>query len=1056
MGRLEEDPEEELEDGEEWSVVPRKEIRFSTFLGAPGIARIDLTPLTRKIVGCVVGENVTTEYPWIYVKKEVIEDNLDLHDESSDFLPVKDEIQSFPDTKMLIGYAPSSTEEGQFYICLTEEGRDAVMRHIEDLREEQERRVSNAVYKSIGTWKDLGSGEEVDDGIVKKKRPLFLIEVESTAELLEKLPTLVDSGASDRRDGYIELVPRRGIPINVTRRTVEKSEQASPAHREATAQTSISVKTNAQVQYRYEYQVDSKKAHPTLTSGLKEEVCDQVLLNATWDLYTNDYANLVRHPRDTEPPVVVGYTEHQSFSEGKLCVDKTINDLSWHPLWTGIAVVAYADHGKSQTLEGPPRVSEVSPGRALVWSFSDALSPKLILESHREVTAVSVCPLDGNVIVGGCVNGQLVIWHIPGKIELVEAVVVHTSAQVKYRIALRSLMTWMKESIGSSVVRPAATSSLTHSQRGAITQIRWLPSHNKIDKNGRILTLPEDTPVEDLAWQFATCSEDGTVAFWDLKWQPPPEKSKDQSQQRGRRSRKPPKPEALAESMSPFKVLDGIFKPEYLLVVKYPDSSRRAVLTAMSTHYPSLPRELVDPIPPSQDNVAVRKYYRYRPIKPDFEMVPELLLGTDEGDRLLVSWEGFEFTTGVVVNRETCRWTSWSRIHDGLVASIARSRYIPEICATVGGKIFAIWRQDFEDPVFWRRCLVRYTACCWGSYRPSVLIVGRADGTVEVWDFLVKSHEPTFSQSVSGRVITGIYTHELFLDPQCVGICDYNGTLRIFLTPRALVTHDPSDVDWMRSFMDREVERIRRFKEWQSKWNEENQEWLEKRKELAEVKKKTKKSPEAGLDKSKVVESKKTKTTSKTPKQTAPAAGKFLEDAKNQWLGRELNRMQRVILDKKGLKEEDLEKQRAPVTRLREAAKEKKRKIGEILRQRDKIFEDTVAILFPERKIEESAAVNEDRLEEPEEVEEEDVGKETRVSESRQEERGKLVQEFLKIQAEALAEVRTSPHEYSFDWRKILADGKARRRALDLDLPQRSEKRRDIFRERSSLSTMGV
>lgn len=134
--------------------------------------------MTQKIVGCVIGENVTTEYPWIYIKKELIEDNIDLHDESSDFLDVKEEIETFPDTKILIGYAPSSIiDDGQFYICLTEAGRDAVIRQIEFQRLNQESRVKNAVHKIPNDWIEFGSKIEVDNNIVKYNRPLLQIEV---------------------------------------------------------------------------------------------------------------------------------------------------------------------------------------------------------------------------------------------------------------------------------------------------------------------------------------------------------------------------------------------------------------------------------------------------------------------------------------------------------------------------------------------------------------------------------------------------------------------------------------------------------------------------------------------------------------------------------------------------------------------------------------------------------------------------------------------------------------------------------------------------------------
>lgn len=85
----------------------------------------------------------------------------------------------------------------------------------------------------------------------------------------------------------------------------------------------------------------------------------QVLMNSTWDIYANDFANLVRNEKDTQPSVPVGYKEYQSYYEGKHVVDKVINDLSWHPLWTGIAMATYTRHAKAERLTGPTSQDEV-------------------------------------------------------------------------------------------------------------------------------------------------------------------------------------------------------------------------------------------------------------------------------------------------------------------------------------------------------------------------------------------------------------------------------------------------------------------------------------------------------------------------------------------------------------------------------------------------------------------------------------------------------------------------------------------------------------------------
>lgn len=83
------------------------------------------------------------------------------------------------------------------------------------------------------------------------------------------------------------------------------------------------------------------------------------------------------------------------------------------------------------------------------------------------------------------------------------------------------------------------------------------------------------------------------------------------------------------------------------------------------------------------------------------------------------------------------------------------------------------------------------------------------DGSAEIWDLVVKSHESSFTQSLSGRIICGVYTHRLPLEPQCVAFCDFTGALRMFMAPRVLLTYDVSDVEWIIKFVDRQVQRVR-------------------------------------------------------------------------------------------------------------------------------------------------------------------------------------------------------------------------------------------------------
>lgn len=101
--------------------------------------------------------------------------------------------------------------------------------------------------------------------------------------------------------------------------------------------------------------------------------------------------------------------------------------------------------------------------------------------------------------------------------EKLESTEVYTTSQMRHKALMKSLMSWMKGVRGSSDIEITATSALQSSQKGRITQIVWVPCYNKIGKDGKIISLTAETPTTNLTRQFITSSEDGTVAFWDLK-----------------------------------------------------------------------------------------------------------------------------------------------------------------------------------------------------------------------------------------------------------------------------------------------------------------------------------------------------------------------------------------------------------------------------------------------------------------------------------------------------------------------------------------------------------
>lgn len=88
-------------------------------------------------------------------------------------------------------------------------------------------------------------------------------------------------------------------------------------------------------------------------------------------------------------------------------------------------------------------------------------------------------------------------------------------------------------------------------------------------------------------------------------------------------------------------------------------------------------------------------------------------------------------------------------VHDDPVIGLDRNPFIPDICVSVGGTIFTIWKKDFKvAPIFWRRRPTRITTAKWSLDRAAVLFLTLEDGTFEAWDFLSKLGENVESEFI--------------------------------------------------------------------------------------------------------------------------------------------------------------------------------------------------------------------------------------------------------------------------------------------------------------------
>lgn len=144
--------------------------------------------------------------------------------------------------------------------------------------------------------------------------------------------------------------------------------------------------------------------------------------------------------------------------------------------------------------------------------------------------------------------------------------------------------------------------------------------------------------------------------------------------------------------------------------------------------------------------------------------------------------------------------------------SLDRSPFFEDIILTVHDFHFCIWKIDIDVPIF-SSCLLKtaqFSCGAFSLYRPGIIIIGRNDGWIDIWDFLDQSHKWTLQYNVVTFGISFLRFHEAM--HAFLGVGDENGTLHILELPYTLWKKIGNEEQTMREFWDREVARVEYFK----------------------------------------------------------------------------------------------------------------------------------------------------------------------------------------------------------------------------------------------------
>ncbi|CAB4018875.1 WD repeat-containing 63-like [Paramuricea clavata] len=303
--------------------------------------------------------------------------------------------------------------------------------------------------------------------------------------------------------------------------------------------------------------------------------------------------------------------------------------------------------------------------------------------------------------------------------------------------------------------------------------------------------------------QLMTCAADGSLLFWDTR----PTKSAHQSQLTSVN-----KPVVLTVS-NPLKQLDLTWKPILKVSVSHITGSGEFGPTKFSLAERHGDRSSIKQ--PDNDkeagnlNRTVSMTGKKDQGKVLENIATMLFVGTESGDVVYMDWK-------LSKDSDSGKFTVSKpelvlAAHEGLVCVLQRSPFFKDILLSIGGWTFAIWKEGVSTgPLLESASFpVRLTAGAWSPTRPGVFFVTRADGNVDVWDLLDKSHEPSLTQNVTSALITSVNPYQVSSKQQLLSIGDNVGTLHIMEVPWNLRRPSVNEKNIIENFFEREVSRLK-------------------------------------------------------------------------------------------------------------------------------------------------------------------------------------------------------------------------------------------------------
>ena len=514
--------------------------------------------------------------------------------------------------------------------------------------------------------------------------------------------------------------------------------------------------------------------------------------NETVDIYQDDFVSLAAEEATLGNRADAEMREFVSFSHLVYCAGKMLPTIEWQPGVKGVVAVSCAQNAdfELRTTEA----GKVQTGYVLLWSFSDPIHPQYVLEAPGDVFAFRFHPTQPDTVVGGLSSGQVVVWNLAeAKQQWREArrrppsnspppsplappprpYTPHLPLPLPFPPQARALVDESELEGASNTItaKPVSLSAVDLSHKRTVSDLVWLPPTLEVNEKGRISRKEAD--AKQPTQQFCTLAADGQLLFWDLR------KSA----------------EAAAEAAATSGDGGGGGRDDKNKKAEGWGPTYKQPLLHPSANPPELAaRHLALDVPPTPEWEGEGA--------PPPPPPPRIYTVTEEGE--FVSCDIGMPSTSHDTHPRGVRGVILG--HYGPCTALLGSPFAQDIFLSVGDWTFNLWRKGVDSPLFvspFASCMLSCGA--WSPLRPGVLFIGRADGAIDVWDLLDRSHEPSMSVTIGGTAVTSMQFQG---NGQLLAVGDDQGTVHVMEVPRNLRRAANNEKAITLAFFEREVKRV--------------------------------------------------------------------------------------------------------------------------------------------------------------------------------------------------------------------------------------------------------